>query len=111
MPKGDEPFGIRWFGMALADSSNMSALAQDASGNWHATCQGTPFPTQMMVSADGKVGKDTGYAGMSEDHVRSILTDAGCSTISAPSQASDSVHEVPASNWVRSMTLTPASAA
>src|SRR5438067_7445585 len=30
---------------------------------------------------------------------------------SAPSQASDSVHEVPASNWVRSMTLTPASAA
>jgi hypothetical protein len=26
MPKGDEPFGIRWLGMALADSSNMSAL-------------------------------------------------------------------------------------
>jgi hypothetical protein len=65
-----------------AGCSNMSALGQDASGNWHATCQGTPFPTQMMVSADGKVGKSTGYAGMSEHGARSILTDAGCSTIS-----------------------------
>ena len=68
--------------LVKAGCSNVSTLAQDTSGNWHATCQGTPLPTQMMVSADGKVGKDTGYAGMSEHHVRSILMNAGCSTIS-----------------------------
>jgi hypothetical protein len=69
--------------LVSAGCSNMSALAQDANGAWHATCQGTPFPTQMMVSADGKVGKDPGYTGMSESRARSILTDAGCSTISS----------------------------
>jgi hypothetical protein len=26
MPEGDEPFGIHWFGMALADRFDMSAL-------------------------------------------------------------------------------------
>jgi hypothetical protein len=65
-----------------AGCTNASSLSRDASGAWHAMCQKTPTPVGMMVSADGKVGPDTGYSGMSEHRARSILTDAGCSTIS-----------------------------
>ena len=68
--------------LAKAGCSNVSSLTHDASGTWHATCQMTPLPVEMMVSADGKAGTETGYGGMSEGRARSILTDAGCSTIS-----------------------------
>jgi hypothetical protein len=65
-----------------AGCTNISSLTRDASGAWHAMCQKTPLPAQMMVSADGKAGPETGYSGMSEHRARSILVDAGCSTIS-----------------------------
>ena len=68
--------------LADAGCSNISSLSRDANGAWHAMCQKTPLPAGMMVSADGKAGPDSGYGGMSEHQARSILTSAGCSTIS-----------------------------
>ncbi len=65
-----------------AGCTNASSLSRDASGAWHAMCQKTPLPAGMMVSADGKVGPDNGSAGMTGDAARSILTNAGCTTIS-----------------------------
>ncbi len=68
--------------LADAGCSNISSLTHDASGAWHAMCQKTPLPVEMMVSTDGKAGPDSGYGGMSEHRARSILTNAGCSSLS-----------------------------
>jgi hypothetical protein len=70
---------------ALTDAScgNMSSLSQDSNGVWHANCQKAMFPVAMKVGADGKaIPEAGGFSGLTEGHARSILTDAGCSTIS-----------------------------
>jgi hypothetical protein len=68
--------------LAKARCANVSSLTHDTSGTWHATCQMTPLPVEMMVSADGKADPENGYGGMSADRARSILSGAGCNTIS-----------------------------
>ena len=70
--------------MALINGgcSNLGSLSKDSTGAWHATCQGTPFPTAMSVGADGKISKGSVHQGMSEGNARSALSNAGCGNIS-----------------------------